>query len=172
MKQNDALRFAHAFELKGVNLYMKLAPAAGGILAKEVFYSLAKQEVDHARRIDEINAAMMSGESRPAIAAPAPAAMEREIRKFFANAGRTRLRKDAANLQGYEMAMRMERRGYLAYKGFHENAAHPAERNFFGQMMAEEKMHYETLSNVYSCLSETEDWLQWEESRTWNWMNT
>jgi rubrerythrin len=172
MKKNKALEFAYDFELKGVNLYMKLAAAIDNVLAKEVFYSLAKQEVDHARRIDEIYAGLKSNKGWRTASMTKLPAMEKEIKKFFSGASRAQLKKGAENLEGYEMAMRMERKGYIAYKEFFASAQTQGEKAFFRQMMAEENGHYETLANVYAYLTNTADWLQEDESRTWNWMNT
>jgi rubrerythrin len=172
MKGTTALKFAYDFEVKGVNLYMRLASKTRNILAREVFYSLAKQEVDHAKRIGEVEAMVKANRGWRVLSAVKPGSMEAELKKFFASAGRSQLKKRGADVQGYDLAMKMERKGYRAYSEFYRNAATAGEREFFRQMMAEENKHYEALANVYAYLTGNEDWLQAEESKTWNWMST
>ena len=171
MKKNKALEFAHDFEIKGVNLYMKLAAKIDNALAKEVFYSLAKQEVEHAHRIDQIYTGLKSNKGWSKAAPAKLPSMETEVKKFFTTASKAQLKKGAENLEGYEIAMRMERKGFKAYKEFYAAAKSSGEKAFYKQMMEEEQKHYETLANVYAYLTSTEDWLQEDESRTWNWMN-
>lgn len=170
--KNRALEFALDFEKKGVSLYMKLAATTDHLLAKQVFYSLASQEVDHAKRIDEIYARLKNRQGWRLASAVLTTNVENQIRKFFSSAGRAQLKKGKANLNGYETAMRMEQKGYAAYQQCHQNAKGTAEKEFYAQLMKEEQSHYETLANVYAFLTGSQDWLQAHESRTWNWMNT
>jgi rubrerythrin len=171
MPKTDGLKMAYDFELKGVNLYMKLAAGIDNRLAKEVLYSLAKQEVEHAHRIDTILASLSSNKGWATVKTAKLPSVETEIRKFFSEAARTTLRKGSENLEGYEMAMKMERKGYNAYKQLHEAAVAKEEKAFYKQMMTEENEHYDSLANVYLYLTDTADWLQVEESKTWSWLN-
>jgi rubrerythrin len=171
MAKNDGLAFAHEFEVKGVNLYLKLAGKTRNLLAKELFYSLATQEVDHARRIDEIGVALRQKGAWPKQPAARAKGIEAEIKSFFTMANATQLRKDGENLAGYELALSMERKGFRAYRDYAATAASAGEREFFTRLTEEENQHYEALANVYSYLTKNDDWLQAEESRTWNWMN-
>ena len=171
MKRVSSLEFAHDFEVKGVNLYMRLAAKTSNILAKKVFYSLAQQEVDHARRIDEISAQLKANKGWKPVTLENAGNVENQVKKFFNSASKVQLNK-RANLKGYETAIKMEQKGYAAYEQFYNKAKGNAEKAFFKQMMAEENKHLEALNNVYAYLTGNEDWIQAEESRTWNWMNT
>jgi rubrerythrin len=171
MKKKSALAFALALEKKGVDLYIRLAARTGNMLAKEVFYSLAKQEVDHAQRVDEIAVRQKTDGGWQQTVPVSLKNIETELKKFFKNAGQARLKKNAANIQGYETALKMERKSYNAYQQFAAAADGPAEKEFFLQLAAEENKHYETLANVYFYLTKNDEWVEEEESRVWNWMN-
>ena len=74
-------------------------------------------------------------------------------------------------MAGYELALKMEREGYAAYQEFLKNAATAEEKEFFSFLVAQEKQHIDAIANVYAYLTGSEDWLQNDESKTWNWMN-
>ena len=170
--KNKALEFALGFEEKGVNLYMKLAAGSTNLLAKKVCYSLAAQEIDHAKRIDEIYTQLKNKKGWRLASAVLTTNVESQIKKFFQSAGKVQMKKGKANLKGYETAMRMELKGFAAYEECYKKAKGVAEKRFYAQMMKEEQKHYESLANVYAFLTGNEDWMQAEEGKTWNWMNT
>lgn len=172
MKTVDSLQFAQAFEIKGTNLYLKLAVENENALAKRLFYSLATQEIGHAQRIDEIYAPLKANKGwQPGISKRLPS-VELELKDFFRSAVRADLRKNAGAMPGYELAMKMERRGYQAYEKFRNEARDETEKEFFAQMMKEESKHLESLMNVYHYLTRPGDYSQWEEGKMWAWMNT
>jgi rubrerythrin len=172
MKQLTALEFAHSFEVKGVNLYLKLAAKNENPLVKRLFYSLANQEVDHAQQIDEIKAALEAGKAWKPSGIRSLPKVETALRNYFTAARRTELKKGAENLSGYELAMAMERKGYKAYEKFHRETTDPTEKEFLTHMMKEEAKHLEALMNVYHYLTQPGDYSQWEEGKVWGWMNT
>ena len=49
----NAYEFSMDFEFSGVKAYLQLARESRNILSKNLFYSLAIQEAEHAKRIDE-----------------------------------------------------------------------------------------------------------------------
>ena len=54
VKNIESLKFAHNFEVKGLNFYLSYAFKTKNKLAKELFYNLAKKEIEHAQKIDEL----------------------------------------------------------------------------------------------------------------------
>jgi rubrerythrin len=94
------------------------------------------------------------------------------LKQFFKTAPRTELKKGAIQLSGYQMAMKMEKATYNAYKEFQESASTEPEKKFFAALMKEENEHYAALANVYQYLTSNGDWLQEDEGQTWNWMNS
>lgn len=161
------LEFALDFERKGTLLYLDLAKQVKNPLGKELFYLLAAEEVQHARKADELFS--------KAVPAPKAAAqvqgVEERLKGFFGAVKPGKIDKATDNIKAYELAMQMEREGYKAYAGFAKDAPTQEERGFFQKMLAEEHAHLDAIANVYNYLTNIGDWLQEEESRTWNWMN-
>ncbi|WP_066353804.1 ferritin family protein [Fervidicola ferrireducens] len=76
------------------------------------------------------------------------------------------------HIEGYKLAIEMEKRGYEMYKKFYSEAESEGEKKFFEALMKEELEHLNSLDNVYRFLTGTEIWYSEEESKVWNWMNT
>jgi|AGTN01.1.fsa_nt_gi Uncharacterized conserved protein len=169
-KKTPALAFVLAFEAKGAALYLKLARETDNPLAKKLFYSLAVEEVSHAEKADNIYQ-QLQGKGAAAKGCPELPPIEAVMKDFFRKAGIKGRGKGRADISGYELAMKMEREGYTAYAGFRDAAGDPIEKEFFDQMLKEEKEHLDALANVYGYLTDRDDWMQEEESKVWNWMN-
>ncbi len=164
--EKKIVEFALDFERKGTVLYLELASKVKNPLGKNLFYALAKQEIDHAKRIEEFNTA---GEGHVYLAGYEKTnSIEEELKSFFKRVKESSV-KD--NLDAYETAMQLEKESYGAYERFLKEAEDASERKLLEFLLSEEKNHMEAIANVYSYLSETSDWLERDESRTWNWMN-
>lgn len=172
MKKINSLEFALDFEIKGTKLYLDLAVKTKNMLGKQLFYSLAGQEIEHAKRIDEIYGELKTNKTTEPVLPQILPSMEQVLKEFFSKAKNTNLKKDADNIPGYELAMEMEKKGYKAYKDFYNNAENESEKKFFQQLMKEENEHLISLQNVYFYLTKSGDWLQEDESKVWSWMNT
>jgi rubrerythrin len=165
---NSALKFVLDFEAKGVEAYLKLAAKTENLLGKKLFYSLAAEEIEHARKADEFYGSISEmPDFKPVEAAP----LEEIIKEFFVKMERAELEKGAENIKGYELAMELERKGYSAYEKYLKDSKTKEENKFFEWILGEEKEHISAIANVYSYLTGTGDWLQEDESRVWNWMN-
>lgn len=171
MKKVDSLEFALDFEINGTVLYLKLAKKTKNILGKQLFYSLASQEIDHAKRADEIYEMVKENKGWEAAGERNLPSVEFALKDFFKKAKKINLKRDAKNLSGYKIAMEMEEKGYNAYNKFYNNSNNDSEKNFFKQLMTQEKEHLDSLRNVYYYLTETGDWFQENESKIWSWMN-
>jgi rubrerythrin len=165
---STALSFVLDFEAKGVEAYLKLAAKTENRLGKKLFYSLAAEEIEHARKADEFYGGISAKPGfKPVEAAP----LESIIKGFFEKMEKTDMKKGGENVEGYELAMELERKGYAAYEKLLNDAKTDEEKKFFKWILSEEKEHLSAISNVYSYLTGTGDWLQEDESRVWNWMN-
>ncbi len=166
--EKKMVEFGLDFERKGTMLYLELASETGDSLSKHLFYTLAKQEIDHAWRIDKFN--LDAGEQPRASGYGSMNSVEEEVRQFFKGM-KDSMKRNKSNLQVYESAMKLEREGYRAYEIFLKEATDTGEKRLLEFLLGEEKKHMEAIANVYSYLSETSDWFEQEESRVWNWMN-
>jgi len=162
------VEFALDFEKQGAISYMELASSVNNPLSKNLFYALAKQEIDHAKRVEEFYSGIsverhLTGADTEAV--------EEEIKSFFVQLKDKTNMAAETNLEVYKTAMELEKKGYQAYEKFYEGSDDSAEKEFLKFLLAEEKSHLDSIANVYSYLSGTSDWLEKEESKTWNWMN-
>lgn len=168
MSFQEAVNAAINFERKGVTFYMELASQTENRLGRRLFYTLAKEEVDHILTIEDIARSLQSGATPTA---PTAISLEEEMRSYFQSFDATKVKDKAnSNIEGYEMAMDIENRGFEMYKKFYEQAESEGEKTFFKKMMEEERKHFEALQNVYYYLTSSSDWFSETESKVWNWM--
>jgi rubrerythrin len=170
-KNLDPLKFAHEFEVKGLNFYLKYAFKTKNTLAKELFYNLAQREIEHAQKLDVLfNQAEKSTSGKIDLSADA-SGIERELKSFFKTKAAKELKSGPLDIIGYKLAMKMENKSIEIYTKMRDKAQTPAKRKFFDLLVAEEESHFLALDNVFRYLTNTGDWMQEEESKTWNWMN-
>lgn len=156
------IEFAKELERKGTDFYIELGMKADNLLTKKLFYSLAKQEIEHLEAIENflLTKSYKIGEKVD---------IEEEMRNFFNELKEKS--KFENQIKGYETAIEMEKKSYSHYEKLFNEAKTEEEKKFFKFLMEQEKSHLEAIINVYSYLSETDDWFMKEESKVWNWMN-
>ncbi|HOL22657.1 MAG TPA: ferritin family protein [bacterium] len=158
----DKIKFAKEFEEYGAMLYINTGMKSENLITKKLFYSLAKQEIEHLEAIENfvVNRAYPGNKEET---------VEKEIKEFFdALKEKSRIEKQT---DGYKTALEVEKKGYLQYEKFYKEAKDEKEKQFFKFLMEQEKSHIDAIVNVYSYITQTGDWFEKEESRTWNWMN-
>jgi len=167
----EALATSLDFERKGGEHYIQLGIDTKQHLAKNLFYNLAKQEIDHMMRIEEIFEVVRQGANWPEIPERKMSEIEEEMKKIFERLDQKAREEGLDNLKGYRLAIEFEKKGYEMYTRFSETAGSEREKRFFAALAEEEEKHLEALDNVYHFLTESEDWLTVEESKVWNWMS-
>ncbi|MGB9813034.1 MAG: ferritin family protein [Thermovenabulum sp.] len=164
----EAYKKAIEFERKGFEFYKKIAGEITQPLAKRLFESLAEQEKEHIRSIEDIFEKGSFEEGHKELSDGKK--MEDEIKKVFYELEEEKRKIPLDHVEGYKLAMELEKKGYEMYKEFFQNAE-GKEKEFFERLMEQEKEHLESLDNVYRYLTESEVWYSEEESKVWNWMN-
>lgn len=167
----EALKNAIKFEEDGYEFYKDIAAKMTQPLAKRLFESLAAQEKEHKKRILEIYDAEREGKEWKA-ENPALATMEDEVKALFRELDDEKKKIPLDHIEGYKLAMEMEKKGFNMYRKFSQEAKSPREKAFFETLMNEEKDHLSSLDNVYRFLTGSEEWYSEDESKVWNWMNT
>ncbi|MGB9677072.1 MAG: ferritin family protein [Candidatus Ratteibacteria bacterium] len=158
----NGIKFAKEFEKYGANLYIEIGMKAENLITKKLFYSLAKQEIEHLEIIENF---VLSGDYKT----EKGEIIEEDLKKFFTEIKEKN--KLESNIEGYKMALEVEKKGYSQYEKFYSETENERERKLFKFLMEQEKSHIEAIINVYSYLTETGDWFEKEESKIWNWMN-
>jgi len=156
------IEFAKEFEKNGANLYIELGMKAENLITKKLFYSLARQEIEHLETIENYVLTQNYKKSEELN-------IEEEMKIFFTNLKEKE--KLETQLDGYKIALEVEKNGYSNYEKFYKEAKDEKEKRLFKFLMEQEKSHMEAIINVYSYLTETGDWFEKEESKVWNWMN-
>ena len=167
----EALEKSLDFERKGSEFYLKLGIDTKQALAKNLFYNLAKQEIDHIVRIEEIFDAVGRNAPLPTRSARKMEDIEDQMKRTFDKLSESIRTRKLDNIEAYRLAIEMEEEGYRIYKGFSESATDKGERQFFLALLEEERAHREALDNVYYFLTQSKDWFSVEESKVWNWMS-
>jgi len=158
----DKIKFAKEFERYGATLYIEIGMNAENLITKKLFYSLARQEIEHLEAIENF---VLTGEYK----AVDEIKVEEEIKDFF-NSLKERSTAEN-NIGGYKTALEVEKKGYSKYEKFYREAKDEREKRFFKFLIEQEKAHIDAIVNVYSYLTQTGDWFEQEESKIWNWMN-
>ncbi|MCF6095453.1 ferritin family protein [Thermovorax subterraneus] len=166
----EILEKALKFEQEGYKYYMKISSQMANPLAKRLFESLAQQEKVHEKIIKDLYASnnydsVKEFKSNAAL-------LEEELKALFSRLEESQRKMPLDHVEGYKLAMEMEKRGYEMYRKFYSEAKSKQEKDFFEALMKEELEHLNSLDNVYRFLTGTEVWYSEEESKVWNWMNT
>lgn len=168
------LRRAMQIERDGYRFYMDVARMATGERAKEMFRSLANDEVTHLRILLIEYRALEEGKGWVAptdadlelIEIPDPANPELpgeeypEESPIFSPAREPSIENDIAAL---EFGMETERLSYELYKNAAREAQDPRAHAVYEQLAQEENRHYEILQHSHEYLSENQTWWDTEE---------
>ncbi len=167
---SDILSSAIEFERQGYQKYLRLAEEADNPLARELFQTLAGDELEHARYIQELATSLETpgGEISPL---PRHIPLEERMREVFARLGVTGGGSGIDNVEGLELAMDLEQGAMDLYRALLGEIEDPGQREVIETLLEQEWQHLEALANVHFFLTSTGQWLDRDESKRWNWMN-
>lgn len=170
------LRVALDYEDEGLRFYTKAAGEASNALSRRLFRTLAGQEIEHAKRIEEIYALIEQGRRLPAPEKLKKVGgyveLEKDIKDFFKTTDKESLRRDLGNVDAMKVALEIEKKSYDLYAELIKDARNASEKEFLTALKNEEQNHMDALDNVYYYLTDPEMWFASDESRVWNWMGT
>jgi len=170
------LKVALNFENEGLLFYTKAASESSNVLSRRLFRTLAGQEIDHAKKIEEIYGLVEGGKELPPPEKlkkiGAHVDVEKDIEEFFGTTDRESLRKDIGNVEAMEVALEIEKKSFNLYSERLKDTTNASEKEFLKALRDEEKKHIDALDNVYYYLTDPEMWFASDESRVWNWMGT
>lgn len=167
IRVKEILEKALDFEREGHEFYKKIAAEVDNPLAKRLFATLAEQENEHMIKIKEIYASDFETGGQEAETAEN---MEEKLKKIFYELDESKRKMPLKQVEGYKLAMEMERKGIKMYREFAGKAQSEKEKKFFEALAREERDHLTALDNVYRFLVDTSTWHAEEESRVWNWL--
>lgn len=169
---NAALKRAYELERKGLEFYIDSASNSNNALVRRAIFSLAKEEIVHMLKIDEISLSLdTSGKWAGGEVSLKGSDIEIEIKSFFEKIGKELLEKNKDNADLIKKAMELERKSFEFYEDLGKKAGSDIERRFYDALKAQEEGHFDALQNVYYYLAKTGDWFEKDESNVWSWMN-
>ena len=167
---NTALAKSYDLERRGLDFYISSAVKCGNSVAKRTLFSLAKEEIEHMMKIDEISSVIDKSGGWPDVGFKT-SDIEIAIRDFFEKAKPVILKADKDSAAIIKEAMEFERKSYDLYSDMEKKGSSSNEKRFYSQLKHQEEAHYEALENVHYYLLKTGDWFGQDESKVWNWMN-
>ena len=101
--KNNPLQFALEFERLGAQMYLELAAQTDNPLGKKLFYSLATEEVDHARQIDVLSAQLKDQSGMGVLDTLTLPPVNEVIKTFFTTVEKTSLKGNVSNIAAYDI---------------------------------------------------------------------
>jgi len=160
----EALDFALKFEREGKEFYEKAAKITDNPLGKEIFQTLAKEEVLHMKKIEEVyqNIEKEGGWDQRITAI----CDSKLLKTAFAEAMEkidTEIKASTSDLDALKKAMEMEERGENLYKDLADKAVDPLEKRFYLTLSVEERSHFLVILDSYDYLSDPSGWFAKKE---------
>ena len=169
---NIAMKRAYELEREGLEFYIQSAYHNSNALVKRTLFSLAKEEITHMMKIDEISASLdASGKWTGEEISLKGSDIEIEIKAFFEKADKDILNTNKDNVDAIKKAMELERKSYEFYDDLGKKAGSDIEKRFYEELKKQEENHFDALQNVHYYLTKTGDWFEKDENNVWSWMN-
>ena len=170
---NAALKRAYELERKGLEFYINSASKSNNALVKRTIFSLAKEEISHMMKIDEISSSLdASGKWIGEEIGFKGSDIEIEIKEFFEKTDKEILDASKDNTDLIKKAMEFEKQSYELYDDLSKKAGSDIAKRFYDELKKQEENHFDALQNVDYYLTETGDWFEKDESNVWSWMNS
>lgn len=144
----DALRFAIEFENKSEEFYLKAKEKVKDDFAKKALDFIAADEEIHTRKIRAFNKALLKNKEFD-LEKECRSDLPERLDSFIANVidqEATKIDVDSNDLDVYDVAMDMEKRGYDAYRNAGaDETEDPRVRTFFDFLARQEIVHFNLL---------------------------
>ena len=161
-----ALMASIQLEEESREFYLKAAKKSKNLYGKKVFEALADDETRHIVVMKEYCEITAKKKSAPKLCAVVPQHKDIAKRILLSETESEQLANVAVGadeLKAYEIAMKMENKGYALYKESADKATDPDVNELYRFLMGEEEAHYDLLSNAYEYLKNPASWFTKEE---------
>lgn len=160
-----ALQNALKMEAEGKEYYQQAARQSANPAGRKLFETLAKDEIEHARRFQVIYERLIDKQSWPADIADGAGPKHVPATFFTGHLAELKAGKDTIDteMQVVGKAMQMENESYELYSGLADGAGSSLERSFFEKIMAEEREHYLLLNDYREYLKDPPGWFAQKE---------
>lgn len=153
-------------EEKGYDFYMDTAKKSKNEITKKTFTFLAEQEKLHIENIKNFYNEQKEKGRLPKLDLSAPAEKRgRDVRIFSKSIKELsdKITPSDDDKKACEFAMEFEDNGYKYYREMEKNADDENLLVFLRFLMAEETDHRELISNLYTYITDSQNWFMYEE---------
>jgi rubrerythrin len=162
LTKDEVVKAAAQLERDGYDFYLDAAKQAGNDLARQMFESLADDEIDHLRWIERAEPGVNTAEQ-------ANRALYARLRPIYAGVSEQKLKELAladSDIAVIEAAIEIERKAAAAYAEWAEACEDPEVAALCKTLVGVETFHQQVLSNTREYFEKTADWFMQEEQ--WN----
>lgn len=164
------LSTALEMERKGKAFYDKAITECKNEVGRELFATLAKDEVIHQERIKSIYMQIEGGKSWNddwAKLNPERGELSKLFRGLAARQG-ANIRTDSNDIQALDVGIDLELRSIEFYEEHLKSAEDATERSFLERMVAEEKSHHSVLTDLRYYLTDPSSWFSEHERASYD----
>jgi rubrerythrin len=158
-RTNESLRLAIALEKEGREFFLQAAERTGHPLGKQIFHSLADDELRHLRRVTQIFEAL---ENKAAWPKTQPQKYQPKSFHTIFEEAKDHLKKivkpQADDMEALKVGLTYEDQSYKFYQDLAQKASSTPEKEFYQQLAAEENNHYQIIQETRTYLEKPWDW--------------
>ena len=162
LTKDEVIKAAAQLERDGYDFYVEAAKKAGNELARQMFESLADDEVDHLRWIERAEPGVNTAEAANRL-------LYAKLRPIFADVPQQKLNEIASSegdVEAIKTAVGIERKAAAAYADWAGECDDPVVKKLCETLVGVEKFHEQVLNNTLEYFEKTADWFMKEEQ--WN----
>jgi rubrerythrin len=163
-KTIQGLRTAIQMEIDGKEFYLKASKESKNKLGKKLLESLSREEDNHRRKFEEIYNAIKNKRGWPKVDFQPDGGQK--LRTIFAKATEEVSSTDkspSTELEAVQTAMDMENASRDFYTNQAKIATYDTEKEFYENLVSEEKEHYLILLDYYEFLKDPAGWFTVKE---------
>lgn len=154
----NAIEIAIKMEKDAINFYKEASKKTTYAVGKKMFLSIAEDEKRH---LDMFSDILKGLDIKVKDVSPM-----KNIKTIFEEMKHEMMERVEATkdeLEGFKIAMKMEKEGIEFYQKALTKATTGKEKSLFERLIHEEQQHYDIFANSYFFLSDTGSWYMWEE---------
>ncbi|MFH1593152.1 MAG: ferritin family protein [Candidatus Omnitrophota bacterium] len=161
-----ALQDALSMEEKGHKFYMEAAQRGQNDVARKTFDFLARNELFHIESIKKFSNAINEKSELPSVLPDDTEIARSEEFKIFSTGIselNEKIKPNDDDKQALEFAMDFENSGYKYYENMLKDAQEKNLKELLKFLLSEESKHHELLMNLYSYVTDSQNWFMYEE---------
>ena len=165
-KLAEALRQALEMEETGRGFYEEAAKQSGNAIVQKTFRFLADNELLHMENIRRFYRGLQEKGAFPAVDIREFGPARGEALSLFSSSIRElkeKVKRSDKDSEALKFAMDLENKGYRHYEKMLKEARDGRLVELLNFLLAEEKQHYEALSELHSYLTDSANWYMYEE---------